>query len=228
MRTSRIAAGVASVALIGSATVALTAMPAQAHHVAPTTITLTTTTTNTAYGDTLSFSGDTSVTDGSTSYVSDGTVTLMTLEAGSSTWVPVAEDTSPSSLYFSGVKAKKNAQFKAVYSGWTEPAPSNYSHSYAASESAPVAVTVHRVAKSLRTKNLTVLGKIVPDFKNKKVQIRKVVGKKAKKWKTVKTNKKGAFKFTAPRVNKFRFVLVVPGDAKYAGWVSDPYIVRIY
>jgi len=228
MRVTRIVAGAATVAMVGSATVALTAMPAEAHHVAPTSVTLSASEGNAAYGDSLTFTGETTATDGSTSYVDGGVATLYTLPAGSSTWTAVAEDTSPSSLYFYDVKAKMNAQFKVVYSGYTEPSPSSYNHSFAPSESAPVGVTVHRTAKNLRTSKLTVFGKIVPKYKKKKIQIRKVVGKKAKKWKTVKTNKKGAFKFTAPRVNKFRFVLVVPGDKKFAAWVSDPYIVRIY
>ncbi len=220
MRFTRSIVGLAATGLVGT-TLALAAPAAQAHHVAPTATTLSGVPTEpVTYGDTFSITGSVDTTDGSTSYVGDGVATLYVMEVGSSAWVPVATDDSPSSLSFYDVKATANASYKVAYAGWTEPSPSNYSHSYAPSESAPVTVQVKAKVKIDRAKKkMTIKGKIGPKSAAKKVLVHIKKGKKWKKFKTVKV-RNGKFQVTLPSKRgggKLYFRITIPSTAKYIG-----------
>jgi uncharacterized cupredoxin-like copper-binding protein len=228
MRMSRLAAGLITVGLVGVSPVALSTSANAAALGSVTTLTLTAPYGGaTAYevGDTLSFSGSVKGSDG-TSTPTVGTASLQVYSPSLPTWTTIAADTSPSSLYFSGVTASTNAVYKVVFSGGTSGF-GNSANTYTPSESAGVAVQVVRKV-DLKTNRLQVIGKVTPNYGKKKVKVLKKVGKKFKKYKTVKTNSKGKFVFNAPRVNKFKFVLVIPGDANYVAYPSNVYTVRVY
>lgn len=219
MRISRLVAGAVTAGLVGVVPLAVSA-PASA---APATITLTTSTPAVVYKDSLSFSGN--ITGPNGGFITSGTASLQVFTAAAPVWTTIQTDTSASSYFFSGVVAGSNAQYRVAYSGGS----SGSSSAPVAADpgtSAPVAVAVQRKVKA-KTKGLSVIAKVTPDYGKKKVQILVKKGKKFKKFKTFKTDKKGQFTFRAPKRNGFRFVVSIPGDATFAA-VYNPYRVRVF
>lgn len=206
MRISRLAAGLVTAGLVGVTPLVVTA-PANAATLTTTTTLSAPSVTAVTYKDDLFFSGSVVGSDGSAPIT--GTATLQVYTPASPVWTGVATDTSPSSLSFE-VPALSNAQYKVVFSSGASSA-----NTYTASESTPVTITVARLIKP-KTKGLTVLGKVTPDYGKKKLVILSKQGKKYKKYATVKTNKAGKFSFRAPGRTGFRFAVVVPGDANFA------------
>lgn len=227
MRPSRLVAGLVTAGLVGFVPIAISA-PANADTIgSATTLTVSPpfSSANFEVGDSLYFNGTVRGADG-TSTPNSGTATLQVYTPATPAWTSIATDSSPSSLYFPDVKATTNAQFKVVFSG----GPSGYGSSadtLTPSESVPVAVAVTRKVK-LKTNRLKVSGKVTPDYAKKKVKVLRKAGKKFKKFAAVKTDKKGRFVFNAPRRNKFKFVLVIPGDASFVAVPSNVYTVRIF
>ena len=139
------------------------------------------------------------------------------------TWTTIATDDS-AYFSFSDLKAVSNASYKVVFAGGTSGFGSS-ANTLTASESAPVTITVSRTIKA-KTKGLKVIGKVVPDYGKKKVKILQVVGKKkTRKYASVKTNKSGRFSFRAPNKRGFRFVVVIPGDASFAGTSAAYHVI---
>ena len=153
--------------------------------------------------------------DGDSVY--EGTVTLYQMTATNPAWTPVATVESGGYLSFPNVKATINTAFKAVYSGAT--AVDTYHDTYAASESAPLGIGVKRKAV-FKTPGLFLVGKIKPDFKRKKVVLKRKKGKKYVAWKKVRTNKKGVFRVKAPNKRGFKFSVTIPSDKKYTGFTD--------
>lgn len=227
MRTTRLIAGTISAGLLGLTPIAVAA-PSQAADSWTTTIVATPSTTQLEYGDDLTISVDLSSSDGFSPGSTDGTVTLLAMEAGSSAWVPVAtaENTYAS---FYDVKPKMNTAYKVAYSGFTDPDQGTFGDNYAASESAPFTLGVAR--KITRpSSGFVIKGKVSPNYGKKKIVIQasKKQKKGYKKFKTIKTNKAGKYKVTLPRRGgTWYWSFTVKGDAKYLGtgfgwrtWVS--------
>lgn len=218
MRISRLVSGVVAAGLVGVVPVAISA-PANA---APssTTLALSTSAEGIEYRDSLSFSGG--VAGPSGGFVSTGTASLQVFTAAAPVWTTIATDTTPSSYFFSNITAGSNALYKVVFSGGAS------SGGVAAdpSESAPVNVAVQRKVKA-KTRGLSVIGKVSPDYRRGKVKILVKKGKSFKNYTSFKTDKKGRFTFRAPKRNGFRFVVSVPGDAAFAP-VYNAYKVTVF
>lgn len=214
MRFTRTITGAVTAGLLGLVPVAV-GSPATAATENLTTVTEVSTysTLPITVGDDISLRGSVTASDGGSAY--DGTVTLMVSTPDVPTWTVVA--TSDTTYESFEVKPKTNAAYKIVYSGYT--ATTAYEDTYAPSESAPFAVTVKRKA-TFKTPGLWLVGKIKPDFKKKKVTLKRKKGKKYVAWKKVKTNKKGVFRVKAPNKRGFKFSVTIPSDAKYTGFTD--------
>lgn len=219
MRISRLAAGLVTAGLVGFAPIAVTA-PADAATVT-TVATLTSYDTDGVfeYGDDLSLTGSIKSSTGGS--VFSGTYALQVSTAATPAFTTIATGTASGFLSFD-VPASANATYQLVYSGG-----SSSSDTFTATTSAPYAAKVTRKL-SLKTKRLQVIGKVSPDYSKKKIKIFRKDGKKFKKFASVKTDKKGRFTFNAPRRNKFKFIVVVPGDSTFTANPPVLYTVTVY
>jgi len=224
MRISRLAAGLVTVGLIGFAPVAITS-PATAAGTETPVATVTSYDTDGIfeYGDDLNLSA--SVKSASGSSVFTGTYALQVSTPATPAFTTVATGTASGFISFD-ITATTNAVYQLVYSGGTSGSGSSAT-TYTATTSAPFTVRTTRKL-SLKTNRLKVIGKVTPDYGKKKIKVLRKDGKKFKKYASVKTNKKGKFTFNAPRRNKFKFILVVPGDATFTASPSVVYTVRVY
>ncbi|UFN46283.1 hypothetical protein [Nocardioides okcheonensis] len=218
MRITRLIAGTVSAGLLGVTPLALAAPS----HAADTWTTTTIASPNESaivYGDEINIVVD---VDGSDGFgPSSGTSTLYAMEAGSTEWVAVATGAYPGSDFYP-IKPKMNTTYKVVFGGYTEPVQTPYSDNYTGSESAPFTVSVARKMTIKNPRGTFVKGKIKPDYKKKKVLVQKKVGKKWKKFRTLKTDKKSTFQTTLPASRKrtfFRFV--VKGNSKFAASAQE-------
>jgi len=220
MRITHLVAGTVTAGLLGIAPIAIAA-PSQAADNWTTTTAATPSATQVKYGDDIYVSVDIASSDGYSPGGTDGTSTLYALEAGSSTWVPVATaDSTYSSFY--DVKPTMNTTYKVVYSGHTDPVQDQYADNYAPSESVPFTVGVARNVTIGKAKaNLTINGKVKPDYKRSKVKIQIKKGKKYVKYKTIKTDNKSKFQVrlpAPPRGKKLYFKITVPGNSKFLSY----------
>uniref|UniRef100_UPI00286DBCA3 hypothetical protein n=1 Tax=Nocardioides sp. TaxID=35761 RepID=UPI00286DBCA3 len=90
---------------------------------------------------------------------------------------------------------------------------------YAASESAPFAVTVERKAV-FKTPGLFLVGKIKPNFAHKVVVLKRKLGRRYVAWKKVRTNDVGAFRVKAPNKTGFKFSVRIPSDTSFTGFTD--------
>ncbi|GAA1935357.1 hypothetical protein [Nocardioides hwasunensis] len=217
MRINRLVAGTVSAGLLGLAPIAIAA-PSHATENRTAAVVATPSAPALTLGDDFSVSVTvTDTADGSSVY--NGTSTLYALAPGAAEYAPVATGTSASSSFFD-VKPKTNTTYKVVYSGYT--ATSTYQNNYAVAESAPFTVGVARKLVIKNPRGTFIKGKVKPKYAKKKIVIQKKVGKKWKKFRTLKTNKKSAFQTTLPASKKrtfFRFI--VKGNAKYIDTVAE-------
>lgn len=216
MRITRLVAGTVAAGLLGITPIAVAA-PSQATVNLTTTTTATPSETAVAYGDEINIVVEVVGSDGNS--VIDGTSTLYAMEAGSTTWAPVATGTYPGSDFYP-VKPLANTAYKVVYSGYA--ATTAYEDNYTASESATFTVGVARnVTISKAKARLTIKGKVKPDYKREKVKIQIKKGKTFKKYKTIRTNRKSQFQVRLPaprRGNKLYFKITVPGSSKFLSY----------
>ena len=213
MRFTRIIAGTITAGLVGLVPVAVSS-PANASDNLTTTTTVSTySEVPITYGDEITLTADVAASDGASAY--RGTVTLFVSTPAVPAWTPVATGTSTYESF--DVKPTTSAAYKIVYSGYA--ATSTYEDNYAASESAPFAVTVKRKAV-FKTPGLYLVGKIKPDFGHKLVVLKQKKGKKYVAWKRVKTNSKGQFKVKAPNKSGFKFSVTIPSDASFVGFTD--------
>ncbi len=225
MRLKRAITGLISAALLGVTPLAF-APPANAV-AATTTTTLKAYDTTAVYKDELRFTAQVVGVDPATGGavgVYDGTVSLQRSTPTSPAWSTIASSTSPSYAYFSGIKAFSNAQFRVVYSGGASGADT-----YSPSTSATTAVKVQRkVTIKLLSSKLTIKGKVKPDYKKKKVLVDQKIKGKWKRYKTLRTDKRGKFKvrFFAKRGKKLFFRLTVKGDKKFTKFRQVYYTIR--
>ncbi|WP_182526600.1 hypothetical protein [Nocardioides dongkuii] len=157
------------------------------------------------FGDSLS--AGINVVDPAGNQVFDGSLTLQRQLAGQSSWTTVA--TSSTAYMYESVKAAGNATYRVLYSG---------DATYAAS-SAAIAVKVQRKIEigGLTGRKAGFKGKVKPKDKTK-ITVLKKQGKKYKKFKALKSNKKGRFSMVlpAPRNGRFHWKIVFKGSRKFA------------
>jgi|SRR4051794_9395763 hypothetical protein len=122
-----------------------------------------------------------------------------TLEGGAAQ--VVAQNDSP--YVYSDIPAQGNATYTVNYSGATGAGypPANYAP---ATATLGVAVQRQLAVKNVGHRKVVLHGKVGPAFHGK-VTIVKKVGKKWKRFKTVRTNKKSVFKTPLPAPNRGRF-----------------------
>ena len=215
MRITRLVAYTVTAGLAGLTPIAIAA-PSQAADSWTTQTVATPNETQVVYGGDLDVTVDLSSSDGYSPAGADGTLTLMAMEAGSTTWVPVAtaENTYAS---FYDVKPTATTTYKVVYSGFTDPDQGPNGDNYAASESAAFTVQVARKITYPST-GFVIKGKVTPDYGKKKIVIKvsKKQNKGYKSFKTIKTDKRGKYKVTLPhRGGTWYWSFVVKGDSKY-------------
>jgi hypothetical protein len=222
MRITRLVSGLVTTGLVVTAPLVLSAAPAEAAVLGSTVTVNPLTSTELEFGDEIYISGIIKGADGKTPN-SPTPVALVASTPANPTWTVVGTDDS-AYFSFSDVKPQSNTTYKVIFGGGTSGFGGS-ANTLTPSESAPVAVTVSREIKA-KTQGLKVIGKVLPDYGKKKVKILQVVGKKkTKKYTTVKTNKKGRFTFKAPNKTGFRFVVVVPADASFAGTYAEYHVV---
>lgn len=169
------------------------------------------------YGKSTSLYG--AVKDSTGSSVDNGTVELLALPYGSSTWTAIASQ--PASGYVSfDVKPTIGTAYQLRYDGYT--ATNSYENTYTPNQSTPVA---QQVARKLKISHhaLHMSGKVTPAAKLK-IAFKTIHGKKLKKWFTVKTNKKGKFSKQIPPFHGRKFAVIVPASGGYAG-ALDAYTI---
>lgn len=154
------------------------------------------------FGD--SFSLSINVVAGSTQ-VYDGTLTVQRQLPGKD-WKTIA--TSGSAYLYETIKAVGNANYRVLYSGSGDYAPS----------SDGVSSKVQRKLdyRDVGGRTVVLAGKVSPKFKGK-VLVFKQQGKKWKKFKTLKTSKKGTFRtpLPAPRSGRYYFKLEIPASRAF-------------
>ena len=224
MRITRLVAGTVTAGLLGLAPLAVAA-PGHAADTWDTITVATPSATRLVYGDDFYVSVDVDGTDGRDP---EGTSTLMAMNAGSTTWVPVATNTSAGSDFFE-VKPRMNTTYKVVYTGYTDTDQGPNGDNYKPSESASFTV---RVARRITypSSGFVIKGKVKPDYGNKSIVIKVSTKKKQgfKAWKTISTTSTGTYKVTLPRRGgTWYWSFTVKGDSKYAAggflwrtWVS--------
>ena len=214
MRLTRFVAGAASVGLLGL--VPLTVGAGAAHGADHSTVT-----TLKAYRNLLEFNGyspglvaSVKRSDGTSVYA--GTVNLHAKVAGGK-WKKIRSANAGGYVSFSDVKPKKNTQYRLVYNGG-----SSYDDTYLPSRSKNLRVRVARKVTVKRTNNRRAYvykGRVTPNFGKKKIviQVSKREKKGFKRFKAVKTNKKGFYTLRLPiRKGTWYWRLKVPGNKNYA------------
>lgn len=213
MRFTRLIAGLTTAGLLGLAPVAISS-PAGAATTYATASSISASVPQVTYGDdNLSING--AVTTDAGGSVFYGSVALQVYSAKNPVWTTIQTDDTAGSYFFFDIKPDSNSQYKVVYSGFT----ASNGDVYTPSESAPVAVGVERKAV-FKTPGLLLVGKIKPDFKGKKVILKRKKGKKYVAWKKVRTNRKGAFRVKAPNRRGFKFSVTIPSDKLYVGFTD--------
>jgi hypothetical protein len=213
MRFTRLIAGLTTAGLLGLAPVAISS-PAEAAVTYTTSSSIAASAPEVTYGDDdLSINGAVTTAAGGSVYY--GSVALQVYSAKNPVWTTIQTDDSAGSYFFFDIKPDSNSLYKVVYSGTT----ASNGDVYTPSESAPLAVGVNRKAV-FKTPGLFLVGKIKPDFKRKKVVLKRKKGKKYVAWKKVRTNKKGVFRVKAPNKRGFKFSVTIPSDKKYAGFTD--------
>ncbi|WP_141013145.1 hypothetical protein [Nocardioides sambongensis] len=176
-----------------------------------------------AAGDTIYFSIDVVSTTPGVDDPYYGTVKVERKLAGQSTWTTVA--TSTYSGLSGSTKAVKNASYRAVYSGG-----SSSSTTWTGS-SATKAVAVQRKIsyKDVGGNKVVLAGKVAPKYSGK-VTILKKQGRSYKPWRTVRTNRKSAFRvgLPAPRNGKYYWQIKIAAGGGFATSQSEKFYTYSY
>lgn len=220
MRFTRIIAGAVTAGLVGLAPVAV-GSPANAAVTYTTTATAAASAPGVVYGDDISING--AVTDVNGGSVYTGTASLQVYSAKNPVWTTIQVDESAGSYFFFDVKPDSNSQYKVVYSGITE----TNGDVYLPTESAPVSVAVQRKVKA-NNRVTTFFGKITPDYAKKAVKVERKFGKNWRKYKVIKTDKKGKWriKLPAPSRKKTFWRFSIADDANFVGWSATGWTRR--
>lgn len=213
MRFTRLIAGLTTAGLLGLAPVAISSPAGATENLTTTSTVETFSTLPITVGDEITLSSKVTGSDGLSALY--GSVSLQVYTPSNPVWTTVATDEGGYASF--QVKPQTNTAYKIVYSGYA--AANQYQDNYAPSESVPLQVGVKRKAV-FKTPGLFLVGKIKPDFKRKKVILKRKKGKKFVAWKKVRTNRKGVFRVKAPNQRGFKFSVTIPSDKKYTGFTD--------
>ncbi|QCX26658.1 hypothetical protein [Nocardioides jishulii] len=220
MRLHRTIAGLVSAALLGLAPVALAGAPA--HAASYTTVTeIGASRTLIEYKGSYKPYLQASVKTPDGGSVFYGDVDLQASVAGAA-YKTIRTVKASGFISFSDVVPSKNTTYRVIYKGGA----SSYD-SYSASNSKALTIKVARKLTIKNPKGTKINGKVSPKYAKQKIVIQKKVGKKWKKFRTLKTNKKSRFSVTLPAKRKrtyFRFI--VPGNKAYAQRVAEGSTIR--
>lgn len=167
------------------------------------------------YGDSISISVNVeALINGVWTQIYNGPVSVTETVVGKAARTVAA--TTDSAYLYDSVPARGNAVYTVNYAGGTGGYPQvNYAPTSAS-------YSVNGVQRALSTKTLSgkragFTGKLTPAAKTK-ITVFKKAGKKYKKFKTLKSNKKGKFKVVlpAPRRGKFYWRIVFKGNKQFA------------
>lgn len=156
----------------------------------------------------------------------EGTSTLWARKATSSTWKPVATNTS-ASLDFFAVRPRMTTTYKVVYNG--HEADSTRDDSYEPSESEPFTVEVARTI-TRPTGGFEVSGRVRPRYGSRPIVVRVSEQERGgfTRFTTIRTDARGRYSLTLPRRSGvWYWSFAVKADRKYLGtrfkwrtWVS--------
>lgn len=231
MRSTRLLSSLLTIALAGSS-VAFLAPAAEAQATTKSRVVFTISKHKAHLGDKISVSGQVQGqnADGSWGYIpSDaGGVTLQRRGKGQSSWKSLDTDSSGSSFYFYPIKVSRTAEYRVTYSGGTS---SGYTFP-AASKTAKSKAYRDLNDKLKRPGNKIILaGNVSGSYSKKKVVVQQRTSKhgKWKKWRTVKTSKKGAFstRLAVPRRGTLYYRAYTPGGKGIEKSLSN-YSYRTY
>ncbi len=218
MRTPRLIAGLIA-SLVCLATLSVSA-PAQATENLTTTSEITAVTKKVSYGDgKLTLFGGVKGSDGNP--VPRGTAALQEFTAAKPVWTTVATEAYPGGFAYYGVPILRNTRYRIVYEGYTATSPTE--NSYAPSESAPVAVRVSRAIKA-KTFGRRLVGRVTPDYTNRKVKVLLKAGTKYVPFTKVRTDQDSTFRVKLPAGQpgaRLRYRLYIPGNVNFAVTVED-------
>ncbi|WP_110239590.1 hypothetical protein [Nocardioides gilvus] len=222
MRLTRLIAGTVTAGLLSLVPIALTAPAAQAS--VTTNLQVQSSYKMLTYGMETSLRAAVTATDstGYTGAVRVGSVQLQSKVTGKA-WKTIKTATASSYVSFGQIKPKEHTEYRISYSGGTD----TYGNVFRAGVSTPVKVKVKRKITFPR-KGLTLKGKVSPQFKKKKlvVKVSKKETKGFKKYRTIKTNKKGRYSLKLPRRRgTFFYKVIVPKDKRF---LSSSYTWRTY
>lgn len=225
MRTRRLL-GSLLIAALGTTTLSIVgaAAPASAATVAPTRVVMKLSKSTAEANDKISVTGEVQgqAPDGSwgTLPYGTGSATLQFLPKGSSTWSTVETDDQGYSFYFYPVRVTGPGTFRVAYSGGTYD--SNYDGTPEYQFTASAADKTPKVQRKVTWKEVPgrktgIQGKIAPKSVVKIVVLKKV-GKKYKKFKTLRSTRTGAFKviLPAPRNGKWFWRINFMGSKGFA------------
>lgn len=220
MRLHRTIAGLVSAALLGLAPVALASAPAHAaSYTTVTEIGASRTLIEYKGGYKPYLEASVRTPDGSSVYYGDVDLQANVAGAGFTTIRTVK---ASGYLSFSDVVPAKNTTYRVIYKGGASS-----TDTYAASTSKSLTVKVARKFTLKRTNNYRAYvykGRVTPDYGRKviKIQVSKKKNKGYKKFKTIRTNKKGQYTLRLPnRKGTWHWRVLAPANKNYAvsGWV---------
>lgn len=156
----------------------------------------------------------------------EGTSTLWARKATSSTWKPVATNTS-ASLDFFDVRPRMTTTYKVVYGG--HEAASTRDDTYVPSESEPFTVEVARTI-TRPTGGFEVSGRVRPRYRSRPIVVRVSEQERGgfTRFTTIRTDARGRYSLTLPRRSGvWYWSFAVKADRRYLGtrfkwrtWVS--------
>lgn len=229
MRITRIVAGAVTAGLLGVTPIALTA-PAHAdgQTYTPTVLAELHATTSPlsapyAYGGGFYVSGK--VADPHGGYDNSGGVAYLQVRTPANpVWTTVAEDTSPSYLFFdAGFRFTSDAELKVYFAG--APAQNAWTDTLLPAESAVITAPVTRKVVFKNPRGTLIKGKVSPDYKKSPIKIHRKAGKKWVKYRTVKTTARSTYRFTlpAPRRGRTQWLITIPGGRDFTDWQTKGY-----
>lgn len=217
MPSTRLAARTLVVALVGATSIGVTSVVTAP--VSAAADTWTTTTLASPEVGVVVFGGvvdiDVAVDSSSGLAPTDGTSTLLALEAGSTDWVEVATSTSPTADFLD-VRPWMNTTYKVAYSGSSDTGNGD---SWTASESDPFTIGVkRRIAHP--TTGFDLSGRVTPRFARRLVVVQASRDKSQGYTlvRAVRTDRRGRYTYELPkRRGTWYWIIRVKGDARYRG-----------
>ena len=217
MPSTRTTARLVTLALVGASSMGATTLATTSSAAAGDTWTTTTSATPgtgvVVFGDVVDIAVDVDSPSGGTP--TQGTSTLMALEAGSTEWVEVVTSTSPGADFLD-VRPWMNTTYKVAYSGSSDTGNGD---SWAASESEPFTIGVKRRIVHPTT-GFDLSGRVTPRFGRQVVVVRASRDKAAgfTVVKRLRTDRRGRYSYVLPkRRGTWYWILRVTGDARYRG-----------